>query len=68
LFKDDERQKQIRPGLQIISLHRRLQRFSMRQTKQKDYHNSADTCYNTQFSAVESLEIGLDCTSANMVS
>jgi len=43
----------IRPGLQIISLHRLLQCFSMRQTKQRDYHNPAYTYYNTQFSAVE---------------
>ena len=34
LFKDDERLKQARPGLPIICLHRLLQRFSMRQTKQ----------------------------------
>jgi len=42
--------KNIRPGLQIISLHRLLQRFSMRQTTQRGYHNPTD---NTQFSAVE---------------
>jgi len=49
LFQGDERQKQIRPGLQIISLDRLLQRFSMGQTKQRGYHHHADTYYNTQF-------------------
>jgi len=57
--------KNIRPGLQIISLHTLLQRFRMRQTKQRDYHNPTDTYYNTQFSAVE---IPLDNIPANMVS
>ena len=45
--------KNIMAGLQIISLHRFLQRFSMRQTTQNDYHNPTDPYYNTQFSAVE---------------
>jgi len=45
--------KNILPGLQIISLHRFLQRFSMRHTTQRDYHNHTDTYYNTQFSAAE---------------
>jgi len=57
--------KNIRPGLQIISLHRLLQRFSMRQTTQRDCHNPTDTYYYTQFSAVE---IRLACIPANMVS
>ena len=34
LFEDDEMQKQIRRGLQIISMHRLVQRFSMHQTKE----------------------------------
>jgi len=55
--------KHIRPGLQIISLQRLLQRFSMHQTKQRDYHNPANTHYNNQFSAVE---IRLDCIPATM--
>ena len=53
------------PGLQIISLHRFLQRFSMRQTTHRDYHNPTDTYHNTQFSAVE---IRLGCIPANVVS
>jgi len=40
----------------------------MRQTKQRDYHNPADTYYNTQFSAVESFETRLDCIPTNMES
>jgi len=55
----------IMPGLQIISLHRFLQRFSMRQTTQRDYHNPTDTYYNTQLSAAE---IRLGCIPANVVS
>jgi len=57
--------KNIIPGLQIISLHRFLQRFSMRQTTQKEYHNRTDTYNNTQFSAAE---IRLGCIPANVVS
>jgi len=57
--------KNIMAGLQIISLHRFLQRFSMRQTTQNDYHNPTDPYYNTQFSAVE---IRLGCIPANVVS
>jgi len=57
--------KNIMPGLQIISLHRFLQRFSMRQSTQRDYHNPTDTCYDTRFSAVE---IRLGCIPANVVS
>jgi len=53
------------PGLQIISLHRFLQRFSMRQTTQRDYHNPTDTYYNTKFSAAEKR---LGCIPANVVS
>jgi len=56
--------KNIMPGLQIISLHRFLQRFSMRQTTQRHYHNPINTYYNTQFSAVE---IRLGCIPANVV-
>jgi len=55
----------IMPGLQIISLQRFLQRFSMRQTTQRDYHNPTDTYYNTQFSAAE---IRLGCRPTNVVS
>ena len=57
--------KNIMPGLQSISLHRFLQRFSMRQTTQRDYHNPTDTYYDTQFSAVETR---LGCIPANVVS
>jgi len=57
--------KNIMPGLQIISLHTFLQRFSMRQTTQRDYHNPTDTYYNTQFCAVE---IRLGCIPATVVS
>jgi len=57
--------KNIMPGLQIISLHRFLQRFSMRQTTERDYHNPRDTYYNTHFSAAE---IRLGCIPANVVS
>jgi len=46
-------------------LHRFLQRFSMRQTTQRDYHNPTDTYYNIQFSAVK---IRLGCIPANVVS
>jgi len=57
--------KSIMPGLQIIFLHRFLQRFSQRQATQRDYHNPTDTYCNTQFSAVE---IRLGCIPANVVS
>jgi len=57
--------KNILPGLQIISLHRFLQRFSMHQTAQGDYHNPTDTYHNTQFSAVE---VRLGCIPGNVVS
>jgi len=57
--------KNIMPGLQIISLHRFLQRFGMRQITQRDYHNPTDTYYNTQSSAVA---IRLGCIPANVVS
>jgi len=52
--------------IQIISLHRFLQRFSMRGTTQKDYHNRTDTYNNTQFSAAE-IRLG-GCIPANVVS
>jgi len=50
--------KRIRSGLVIISLHRLLQGFSMRQTHQRDHHNHADTSFSNQLSAVETR---LDC-------
>jgi len=56
--------KRIMPRLPMISLHRPLQRFSRRQTKQRDYHNPADAYYTTRFSAVETR---LDYIPANMV-
>ena len=60
-----DKTKQMRPGLPILSLYRLLQRFSMHQTKQRDYQKLADAYYNTYFSAVETR---LDYIPANMVS
>jgi len=55
--------KRIRSGLVIISLHRLLQGFSMRQTHQRDYHNLADASFGNQLSAVETR---LDCIPLKM--